>query len=271
MIYKDKLSGIIKNTKSNLVVGLDSDYEKIPSVFKGSKNPQLEFNLNIIKATCKYCAGYKINLAFYEAAGYEGLEALEGTVRAIPNDRIKICDAKRGDIGNTSELYARAYLDNMNFDSITISPYMGFDSVSPFLERKDKFVYILVRTSNPGAEDFQTLKSGRKKLYEIIANKSLSWSKNQIGFVVGANHLEEIKLYTSMLEDIPLLIPGIGAQNNDLDDLLKNIHNNSFLINASRSVIFAGKEKDSKFVYLQKVAKQTKFLNTQINIRRKNI
>jgi len=268
-MYKDKLAKIIKASKSNLVVGLDTDCEKIPTVFKSAKNPILEFNLRIIEATSRYCAGYKINLAFYEAAGIKGLEALEETVKAIPRNRIKICDAKRGDIGNTAELYARAYLDNMSFDSITLSPYMGFDSVSPFLERKDKFVYLLIRTSNPGAKDFQTLKSGRKQLHELIAHKSLTWSNSQIGFVVGANHLEEIKLYSLMPENIPLLIPGIGAQDNDLESLIKNIKNNLFLINASRSVIFAGKENDSKNKYMLKVTKQAEFLNTQIKILKK--
>jgi orotidine-5'-phosphate decarboxylase len=192
MKYKQKLSESVKVSNSNLVIGLDTDLSKIPATFLRFKNPMLEFNLKIIESTYDYCAGYKLNLAFYEAEGIKGIEALEETAKAIPRNRIKICDAKRGDIGNTAELYARAYFDNMKFDSITISPYMGYDSVSPFLERKDKFVYLLVRTSNPGADDFQTLKSGNKKLYEIIAVKGLSWSKDQIGFVIGANHLKEI-------------------------------------------------------------------------------
>ncbi len=269
MIYKEKLSKIIKESKSNLVVGLDTDYEKIPSIFRRAKNPILEFNRCIINATSEYCAGYKINLAFYEAAGYKGIKALEETVKAIPQNRIKICDAKRGDIGNTAELYARAYLDNMKFDSITVSPYMGFDSVSPFIERKDKFVYLLVRTSNPGADDFQTLKSGNKKFYDIVASKALSWSKNQIGYVIGANHLKEIKKYSLSNANIPLLIPGIGAQGNDLENLLKNVYNDSFLINSSRLIIFAGHEHDSKSVYLQKVSEQANSLNNQITIFRK--
>ncbi|MFA7360285.1 MAG: orotidine-5'-phosphate decarboxylase [Candidatus Kapaibacterium sp.] len=269
MIYKDKLSKIIKASNSNLVVGLDTDFDKIPSVFKSAKNPMLEFNLCIIEATSKYCAGYKINLAFYEAAGYKGLEALEETVKAIPRNRIKICDAKRGDIGSTAEFYARAYLDNMNFDSITVSPYMGFDSVSPFIERKDKFVYLLVRTSNKGAEDFQTLKSGNKELFDIVASKALSWSKNQIGYVIGANHLKEIKKYSLSKANTPLLIPGIGAQGNDIENLMKNINNDLFLINSSRSIIFAGHEHDIKSVFLRKVSEQANSLNNQITSLRK--
>lgn len=270
MMYKDKLSKIIKASKSNLVIGLDTDYEKIPTVFRGAKNPILEFNLRIIEATSKCCVGYKINLAFYEAAGIKGLEALEETVKAIPQNLIKICDAKRGDISNTAELYARAYLDNLNFDSITVSPYMGHDSVLPFLKRKEKFVYLLVRTSNKGAEDFQALKSGNKEFFDIVAAKALTWSKNRIGYVIGANHYKEIKKYSSSKENIPLLIPGIGAQGNDLETLMMNLCNDLFLINSSRSIIFAGHSDDSESVYMHKVSEQANLLNDLINLLRKN-
>lgn len=270
MMYKDKLAKIIKASKSNLVVGLDTDCEKIPTVFKSAKNPILEFNLRIIEATSRYCAGYKINLAFYEAAGIKGLEALEETVKAIPQNLIKICDAKRGDIGNTAELYARAYFDNMDFDSITISPYMGYDSVSPFLKRKEKFVYLLVRTSNKGAEDFQTVKSGTKELFDIVASKALAWSKNQIGYVIGANHHKEIRKYSLSVENIPLLIPGIGAQGNDLENLMMNVCNDFFLINSSRSIIFAGHSDDSESAFMHKVSEQANSLNDKINLLRNN-
>lgn len=271
MIYKDKIRKIIGSSKSNLVIGLDTDIEKIPRAFLKYKNPILEFNLRIIESVNDYCAGYKLNLAFYEAAGLKGIEALEKTVNSIPENRIKICDAKRGDIGNTAELYARAYFDNMNFDSITISPYMGSDSVYPFIKRKDKFVYLLLRTSNPGADDFQTLKSGSKKLFEIIADKSLKWSGNQIGFVIGANHLKEIGKYSSYKSGIPLLIPGIGAQGNDLQNLMKYLHNRNFLINASRSIIFAGNSEDSIASYKRNVKIQAELLNSFINAAKKNI
>ncbi len=269
MIYKNKIKKIIGLSKSNLVVGLDSDIEKIPIAFRKYKNPILEFNLRIIESVNEFCAGYKLNLAFYEAAGLKGIEALEKTVKSIPANRIKICDAKRGDIGNTAELYARAYFDNMDFDSITISPYMGYDSVSPFLKRKDKFVYILLRTSNPGAEDFQTLKSGSKKLFEIVAFKSMKWSENQIGFVIGANHLKEIRKYSSYKTGIPLLIPGIGAQGNDLQDMLKNVRSKNFIINASRSIIFAGNFDECISSYFRKVKAQAEQLNNLINTFRK--
>jgi len=269
MKYKQKLTEVIKSSKSNLVIGLDTDYDKVPATYLRYKNPMLAFNLKIIESTYDYCAGYKINLAFYEAAGAKGIEALEETVKAIPRNRISICDAKRGDIGNTAELYAKAYFDNLHFDSITLSPYMGYDSISPFLERKDKLVYILIRTSNSGAEDFQTLKVGNKELHEVIANKSLEWSKNQTGFVIGANRLKDIKKYSSAIEKIPLLIPGIGAQGNDLRDLINNLHNKLFLINASRSIIFAGDVNETQTTYMPKVVAAAKELNDRINLFKK--
>jgi orotidine-5'-phosphate decarboxylase len=269
MIYKKKLAEVIKTSKSNLVIGLDTDYEKVPATYLRYKNPMLAFNIKIIESTYDYCAGYKLNLAFYEAAGKIGIEALEETVKAIPRNRIKICDAKRGDIGNTSELYAKAYFDNMHFDSITLSPYMGRDSVSPFLERKDKLIYVLVRTSNSGAEDFQTLKVGAKELHELIAKKSLEWSKTQTGFVIGANRLKEIKKYSSAKENIPLLIPGIGAQGNDLKNLMSSLHNKLFLINASRSIIYAGGVNEAQTTYIPKVIKAAKELNDAIKSFRK--
>ncbi|MCX6158325.1 MAG: orotidine-5'-phosphate decarboxylase [Ignavibacteriota bacterium] len=269
MIYKRKLAKVIRSSKSNLVIGLDTDYDKVPATYLRYKNPMLAFNLKIIESTYDYCAGYKINLAFYEAAGTKGIEALEETVKAIPRNRIKICDAKRGDIGNTSERYAKAYLDNLHFDSITLSPYMGYDSVSPFLERKDKLVYLLIRTSNKGAEDFQTLRVGKKELHEVIAKKSLQWSESQTGFVIGANHLKEIKKYSSAKENIPLLIPGIGAQGNDLKNLMKNLHNKLFLINASRSIIYAGGVNETMTTYLPKVISAANELNQLIKSFRK--
>ncbi len=267
MTYKKKLEKIIRTARSNLITGLDTDIQKIPVCFLKYKNPILTFNKKIIDATAENCAGYKINLAFYEAAGVKGLEALEETVKYIPANLIKICDAKRGDIGNTAEMYARAYFDKLDFDAITLSPYMGFDSVSPFLERKNKFVYILVRTSNKGADDFQLLKSGRKRLYEVVAEKSLKWSKDGIGFVIGANHMKDIKKFSS--QDIPLLIPGVGAQGNDLTRLVVAVKGNLYLINASRSIIYAGDKKDGEKVFLKKVSESCGKLNAEITAIKK--
>ncbi|MCE1165424.1 MAG: orotidine-5'-phosphate decarboxylase [Bacteroidetes bacterium] len=262
MTYKKKLKEVVKAVKSNLITGLDTDLLKIPACFLKYKNPVLAFNKKIIEATIDNCAGYKLNLAFYEAAGKKGLEALEGTLDYIPSNRITICDAKRGDIGNTAELYARAYLDNMNFDAITLSPYMGYDSVSPFLERKDKFVYILVRTSNKGADDFQNLKTGGKKLFEVVAEKSLKWSKDRIGFVIGANHAKEIRKYSS--KNIPLLIPGIGAQGHDTEELKKNLKGSLHLINASRAIIYAGGRNDKENEVAEQVSTACKKINLEL-------
>lgn len=188
MIYTEKLRRIINLRHSNLIVGLDSDILKIPDIFLDFPNPVLEFNKCIIDATKEIVAGYKINTAFYEAAGITGAEALENTVRYIPDVMIKICDAKRGDIGNTSEMYARAYFDNLCFDSITFSPYMGRDSIEPFLSRKGKFVYVLIRTSNTGSGSIQMLRlESKEKLYERIASDYINWFNEGIGYVIGAN------------------------------------------------------------------------------------
>ncbi len=268
MIYKKKLEKAVKASSSNLLTGLDTDIQKIPDCFLKYKNPILAFNKKIIDATAEICAGYKINLAFYEAAGGKGLEALEETVKYIPGNLVKICDAKRGDIGNTAEMYARAYFDRLNFDAITLSPYMGYDSVSPFLERKNKFVYLLVRTSNKGADDFQLLNSGKRRLFEVVADKSLKWSKDCIGFVIGANHAKEIKRYSS--KNIPLLIPGVGAQGNDLNQLVQAVEGNLFLVNASRSIIYAGDKKDGEKVFLKKVSESCGKLNAEISAVKKS-
>ncbi|MFA5404183.1 MAG: orotidine-5'-phosphate decarboxylase [Ignavibacteria bacterium] len=239
MNYIEKLKRVIKKNKSNLVVGLDPDIRKIPRLYLKSKNPIFEFNKSIINSTKDIVAGYKLNLAFYEALGKYCYETIENTLQYIPKDLLKICDGKRGDIGNTDEYYVKAYFDDLDFDSMTVNPYMGRDSVEPFLSRKDKGIYILVLTSNKGNEDFQQKKIGKKYLFEEVIEKCIEWDKKkQIGFVIGANHTELIKKITTKYPNIPLLIPGIGAQGNDLNVLLKSIKNNNYLINASRSIIY---------------------------------
>lgn len=242
MKYSEKLKRIIKKNNSNLIIGLDPDIKKIPKLFFHKKNPVLEFNKSIIKSTKDIAAGYKLNLAFYEALGKDCYQTLKDTVKYIPDDMIKICDGKRGDIGNTDEYYARAYFDDLNFDSMTINPYMGKDSVEPFLSRKEKGIYVLALTSNPGADDFEKRKSGNKNLYDIVIEKCIEWDRNnQTGFVIGANHTDLIRKVTKKYTNISILIPGIGAQGNDLGALLKNIKNNLFLINSSRGIIYDSK------------------------------
>lgn len=268
--YKDKLKKIVKKNNSNLVIGLDSDIKKIPELFLHKKNPILEFNKSIIKATKDIVAGYKLNLAFYEVLGKSFYETLKGTMKYIPSEMITICDGKRGDIGNTDEYYARAYFDEFNFDSLTVNPYMGRDSVEPFLSRKDKSIYALALTSNAGSVDFQKLKTGNKYIYERVIEKCIEWDKdNQIGFVIGANHSELINKITRKYPELFILIPGIGAQGNDLNLLLKNIRNDMFLINSSRAVIYDKKEFTSVKDYEDNVKVKAEVLNDIINVCKK--
>lgn len=270
MNYTKKLERIIKKNKSNLIVGLDSDIRKIPKIFLKKKNPVLEFNKSIINATKGIVAGYKLNLAFYEALGRYFYETIYNTLQYIPREMIKICDAKRGDIGNTDEYYARAYFDDLNFDSMTVNPFMGKDSVEPFLSRKGKGIYVLALTSNRGSEDFQKLKAGTKYLYEIVIEKCMEWGKGgQTGFVIGANHTELIKKITTKHKNTPLLIPGIGAQGNDLDELLKNLKNEYFLINASRSIIYDREEFRNISEYEDKVRVKAEVLSDIIASKKK--
>lgn len=266
MLYTEKLQQIISKHKSNLIIGLDPDLKKLPEFFLRYENPVLEFNKVIIENTKDISAGYKPNLAFYELLGESGLKALQNTVSIIPDELIKICDAKRSDMGNTAEYYAMTYFDKYNFDSITLSPYMGEDSIEPFIRREDKGVYVLALTSNPGGNDFQKLEIGGKFLYEIVLEKSLSWNKkNNIGFVFGANHCSEIGKFTNEHKEIPLLIPGIGAQNNELENLMDNLYSSNFLINSSRGIIYSSKKNCSEKEFTESVRDNAKQLNSGIN------
>ena len=248
------------------MVGLDPDIDKIPAFFLKYKNPVAEFNKLIIESSKDIVAGYKPNVAFYECLCEQGVEAIRETVNAIPDDLIKICDAKRGDMGNTAEYYARTYFDIYDFDSITMSPYMGVDSVAPFLERKNKAVYILALTSNSGSTDFQRLKIDGKFLYEIVMEKSLEWnSDDNVGFVIGANHTEELDKFTAAHPEISLLIPGIGAQANDLNELLKNLHTKNFVINSSRGIIYSASKDCTEKEFTDSVRSAAVKLNGSIN------
>ncbi len=265
MNYISKLKKIIKKNKSNLVIGLDSDINKIPDYFLKYKFPVLEFNKQVIDATSVLVAGYKINTAFYEAEGVKGFDILEKTVKFIPDNLIKICDAKRGDIQNTGEYYAKAFFDKMNFDAITVNPYLGRDSVQPFINRKDKFTYVLALTSNSGSNDFQKIKIGKKYFYEYVVEKILTLGGKNAGFVIGANHTDFLNKFTRSNSKIPILIPGIGSQGNDLKLLMKNLHNKLFLINSSRSVIYSSGKKCTKSRFKESVAEAVNKLNSQIS------
>jgi len=272
MNYYNKLQNVISKNNSNLVVGLDSDINKLPLFFLNYKNPVSEFNKLVIEATKEIVAGYKLNLAFYECLEEKGIEAMRETLAAIPEESIKICDAKRGDIDNTAEMYAVTYFDKYNFDSITLSPYMGKDAIVPFLKRENKLVFILALTSNKGHIDFQKLKTGDKYLYEEVINKSLSWSMdNNVGFVFGANHTKEINDFTKNHPKVPILIPGIGAQSNDPKDVIESLHTNAFVINSSRGIIYSASKDCNEKEFMEVVRDSSEILNKDINALKRQL
>lgn len=239
----------IRRKKSYLCVGLDTDIEKIPKHLLSGADPVFEFNRQIIDATHEFCVAYKTNVAFYEALGPKGWESLQKTLDYIPKNIFTIADAKRGDIGNTSSLYAKAFFSRMNFDSLTVAPYMGEDSVKPFLKFEGKWVILLAHTSNPGSTDFQLIESkvtGRK-LYEEVLIKSQQWgTADQLMYVVGATQSEKIESIRAIVPDHFFLVPGIGAQGGDLEMVSRYGMNKQcgLLVNAARSIIYASAEKD---------------------------
>jgi|TARA_B110000046_G_scaffold185102_1_gene225584 orotidine-5'-phosphate decarboxylase len=242
---KRQLFDRIKSKKSFLCVGLDPDLEKIPKHLLETEDPIFEFNKAIIDATLPYAIAYKPNIAFYESLGIYGWQALKKTIEYIPQEVFTIADAKRGDIGNTSNKYAEAFFKKMSFDAITLAPYMGQDSVTPFLDHKDKWAILLASTSNIGALDFQELiieNSGGQKVYEKVIEISSQWGSDQnLMYVVGATRVDTLTHIRKIIPDHFLLIPGIGAQGGDLDLVCKYAINASggLLINSARSIIYA--------------------------------
>ena len=236
----------IKKKQSYLCVGLDTDLFKIPKHLLNFDDPIFEFNRQIIDATKEFCMAYKPNVAFYEALGPKGWESLKKTEEHIPHDIFSIADAKRGDIGNTSELYAKAFFEQMDFDSITVAPYMGKDSVTPFLKFKDKWVILLAHTSNEGSADFQLL-GERKKLYEEVISKSQQWATpEQLMFVVGATRADRMGNIRKLAPENFFLVPGVGAQGGDLQEVSKYGMNKQcgLLVNSSRAIIYASNGED---------------------------
>lgn len=257
----------IRKKKSYLCVGLDSDLEKIPQHLKNYKHPVFEFNKQIIDATACYALAYKPNLAFYECRGSEGWRDLELTAEYIKThypDQFLIADAKRGDIGNTSAMYAKAFFNTMNFDAVTVAPYMGEDSVKPFLTYKEKFIIILALTSNPGASDFQYFTSDKDELlFSEVIRKSKNWGTiDNIMYVVGATKSSMLKSIRKQIPDHFLLVPGIGAQGGSLEEVSVAGLNKKcgLLVNSSRSIIFAGNEKD----FAEKASAESKKLQRQM-------
>ena len=246
---KEQLVSLIKERQSLLCVGLDTDINKIPgSILKSAKDPVFEFNKLIIDATLSSTVAYKPNTAFYEAQGLKGWESLQKTVDYIGDKAFVIADAKRGDIGNTSKMYAQAFFEQMKVHAVTVAPYMGEDSVTPFLGYENKWVIVLGLTSNKGSEDFQQLTlANNEKLYEQVIRKVASWGdENQLMFVVGATKAEYIKEIRVIVPEHFLLIPGVGAQGGDLDAVCKYgiTKDGGLLINASRSILYASSGSD---------------------------
>lgn len=244
---RDQLIQQIREKNSFLCVGLDTDISKIPAHLLSEEDPVYEFNKQIIDATHDLCVAYKINTAFYEAMGIKGWQALEKTVQYIPSTHFKIADAKRGDIGNTSSQYAKAFFETLPFDAITVAPYMGSDSVKPFLDYAGKWTIVLGLTSNQGSGDFQQKKLGAHYLYEEVISKTAEWgTKDNLMFVAGATKASELAVIRKITPDHFLLIPGVGAQGGSLEEVAKYgmTKDCGLLVNASRAIIYASQKED---------------------------
>lgn len=237
----------IQKKRSYLCIGLDTDISKIPAHLKSDADPVFAFNKAIIDATRDMCVAYKINTAFYEVAGAKGWETMEKTVRYIGDDHFKIADAKRGDIGNTSEQYAKAFFETMPFDAITVSPYMGSDSVKPFLQHKGKWGIVLGLTSNEGAKDFELLHTGGEFFYEKVLEIAVTWGTvDNLMFVIGGTQASE---FVSIRKQVPhhfFLVPGVGAQGGSLKEISQKgmIKDCGLLVNISRNIIYASGGED---------------------------
>lgn len=257
---KEELYQQILQKQSYLCVGLDSDIEKIPAQFHSEKDPIFAFNKFIIDQTADFCVAYKINTAFYESNGIAGWEAMAKTLEYIPQNVFTIADAKRGDIGNTVHQYAKAFFQTMDFDSITVAPYMGQDSVSPFLEYPKKWVILLALTSNPSSQDFQFLpvNDNQKQLFEQVLTTSQKWaSPENMMYVVGATQATMLQKIRQLAPQHFLLVPGVGAQGGSLQEVSKHGMNShiGLLVNSSRGIIFSDNPKETSRKIQQEMAK----------------
>ena len=248
MSFTDRLLNASRTRSSLLCVGLDPVLTSLPAHLGRDSAAVVAFGRAIIEATQDLVCAFKPNLAFYEALGSEGLSALAATLAAVPADVPVIGDAKRGDIGSTSAAYARALFEHFHFDAVTVSPYLGHDSVEPFLAYPDRGVFLLCRTSNPGARDFQDYDIDGEPLYVRVAEKALTWKRQgELGFVVGATYPIEIARVRAVAPDAPLLVPGVGAQGGDLEAAVRSAvdtHGDRALINSSRQVLYASSGTD---------------------------
>ncbi|UCB52100.1 MAG: orotidine-5'-phosphate decarboxylase [Candidatus Zixiibacteriota bacterium] len=248
MRFVEKLLNASRKNNSLVCVGLDTDPQRIPRHLLKEEDPTFAFNQKIIDSTSDLACAYKPNMAFYEAQGSRGWESLKKTCEYIPEEIPVIIDAKRGDIGNTARMYAKAIFEELKGDAVTVNPYMGQDAVSPFLEYEGKCALVLCLTSNEGAKDFQLSLVDGKPLYEIVAEKVLSWNeKGNCGLVVGATHPEQLKRIREIASTLPILIPGIGAQAGDVESTVKfgtDENGELAIINSSRGILYASQQED---------------------------
>lgn len=270
MSFNARLAEICYNKKSHVCVGLDVDVEKLPLLLRDTNDALVKFSKAIIDATREYTAAYKINIAFFEARGVDGWRALENVVEYLPQNVIRIADAKRADIGNTSRMYARAFLKELPFDAVTVNPYLGIDGIEPFIEDSEKGVFILCLTSNKSAGDFQYKESNGYHLFEDVAMKSISWNvRDNCGLVVGATKAEQLRRVRTLAPGVPFLIPGIGAQGGDLELSVKNVfvsNGDQAIFNSSRGIIYASGEKN----FADVAAEKARLLRDQINEIKQN-
>ncbi|UCE17736.1 MAG: orotidine-5'-phosphate decarboxylase [Gemmatimonadota bacterium] len=264
-LFIKKLERICRKNESLVCVGLDVDMNRIPTFLHDVGEPVLTFNRAIIDATHDLVCAYKLNIAFYEVLGAEGLQQFRKTVDHIPDDVIKIVDAKRGDIGNTARMYAKSCFEYYGGDAVTASPYLGRDSLQPFLDYEEKCTFVLCLTSNPGSKDFQYLSLGGKTLYQLVAENVNRWNeKRNCGLVVGATHPEELKKVREIAPELPFLIPGIGAQGGDVGQTVRfgtDKKGERAIINSSRGIIYASAGKD----FADAARAKTKELREAIN------
>ncbi|HEX2533895.1 MAG TPA: orotidine-5'-phosphate decarboxylase [Chitinophagaceae bacterium] len=268
---RSQLTEQILKKKTYLCVGLDTDLTKIPAHLQGQPDALFRFNKEIIDATLEHCVAYKINTAFYEAYGTRGWEAMEQTAAYIPATHFKIADAKRGDIGNTSSQYARAFFETLNFDAITVAPYMGSDSVLPFLEYENKWTILLGLTSNPGAQDFELQQFGGEYLYEKVLKTAAGWgTEENLMFVIGATQAEAFDRIRERTPRHFYLVPGVGAQGGSLQAISEKalLPDGGLLVNASRAVIYASRGEDfareAGIIAHQYAAEMARYLGTGI-------
>jgi orotidine-5'-phosphate decarboxylase len=266
---RSQLTDQIKGKKSFLCVGLDPDLQKIPDHLRSRPNGIVEFNKQIIDATKDYCVSYKINTAFYEALGARGWDAIEETCDYIPDSHFKIADAKRADIGNTSSYYAKAFFEKLKFDAVTVAPYMGKDSISPFLEYENKWTIVLGLTSNPGAQDFETkLLSDGQPLYEHVIKTVSTWGHAEnLMFVIGATQANQFQQIRQLIPEHFLLVPGVGTQGGSLQDVARFGMNKDcgLLINVSRDIIYSGTGEDFANIAAAKASAYQKEMIAHIN------